>query len=145
MKFLTLASLSMAVLLLACDDSDQTPVSGSQILIVDSNAGFPTDELRVESIRVDRDILTAEVRYGGGCGDIEFKLLGYSGFMESIPVQSRLTVSFKDEDPCEALLSRTIQFNLRPLAEKYKKAYRTNSGTILLRIDDYEPLVRYTF
>jgi hypothetical protein len=145
MKFFTLAALSLALSLLACDDPDNAAANGSDILIVDSNAGFPSNELRIESIRVDRDILTAEVQYGGGCGNAEFKLLGYSAFMESVPVQSALTISFRDEDSCEALISRTIQFNLRPLAEKYKKVYRTNSGTILLRIDNYQPLVTYAF
>ena len=145
MKFFIPVILFMAAVFPACDDSYDVASGAEDILVVDSHAGFSLDECRIKTIHVDTDILTAEVEYGGGCGNVEFKLLASSVFMESNPVQSAVTVSFKDEDPCKALVTRQLRFNLRPLAEAYKAAYQVDSGTILLRISNYHPQITYSF
>jgi hypothetical protein len=74
-------------------------------------------EMRGEQVRVD-------LSYGGGCSVHHFNLVVGGGWMESNPVQVNAIVSHDaHNDNCDALLFRTVHFDLRPLKRAYQDAY----------------------
>lgn len=52
------------------------------------------------------------VRYGGGCGEVDFKLIWDGNLRESSPEQARLRLILDDRDNCRALLIRTFAFDV---------------------------------
>ena len=65
---------------------------------------------------------------------------------ELISVQAGLAVQHNAyNDPCEALVTKELAFDIEPLSERYWEMYRERSGVILLDIEDYHPLVAYRF
>lgn len=81
---------------------------------------------------LDGDVLTLEVEYSGGCVEHEFYLSTNGSFMESLPVQLMTVLSNPVEDSCDGIERRTINFDLIPLQELYRKAYQEASGEIML-------------
>ena len=75
--------------------------------------------------------------YSGGCASHYFRLCYDSAFLESFPVQANLRLEHDSQgDMCEAYPTETRQFDLRPLADAYRAAYRTENGTVILRLGD---------
>ena len=99
-----------------------------------------TDEYVINEAYLTNDSLMLIVQYGGGCGTTSFELLTNGYFMESFPVQLDVLLSFKDDDPCEALIQRQICYDLSRLATLYENSYQTTEGTIILQIKGYDSL-----
>jgi hypothetical protein len=149
MKHALILALCLCIFL-ACDKDSQDlpyPVSAQAggISIQSDLSAIPQDALTIEDAVINANILTLTVRYGGGCGDTRFELFGDGLFMESYPVQTNIMLSFKDEDPCRALLTKVLDFDLTRLATFYRNAYQTQTGTIILRIRDFPDHIRYSF
>jgi hypothetical protein len=152
MKALAISISLCFILLTSCDTS--TPLNDAlltaldgceEIIINDDNDVFPDDPLFIQDAVVNNNTLQLTVQYGGGCGDVEFKLIGDALFMESNPVQSPIALSLKDKDWCKALITTELCYDLSALATLYRNSYQTSSGTIILRIEGFEPLVYYSF
>lgn len=144
MKLLAI-SFAVAIIISACDKDTENP-NCQDILIDVANANnLPADPFTIEDVKVEGDILTVETTYGGGCGDVEFVLVGSSSLLYSNPPQAVLTISFSDHDPCKALQKREICFDLSKLAEVLKDGNQNSSGTVNLRISGHEPLVPYSY
>lgn len=92
------------------------------------------DPYSIEDANIEGDILQVRVRYGGGCREHEFQLVAYSYFMESDPVQADILLSHNsNNDPCFALLTETLTFDLSPLKDEYLRMYPGDpDGTIIL-------------
>ncbi|NUM89524.1 MAG: hypothetical protein HUU37_10000 [Bdellovibrionales bacterium] len=72
----------------------------------------PAMALTVTDARVVGGNLEVDVRYGGGCKEHSF-YLEMRGCAESYPVQCNLLVKdHTTDDHCEALLGKTVVFNL---------------------------------
>lgn len=99
---------------------------------------WPRDPLRLESYSLDGSILTLDVAYTGGCFEHAFDLVAWNGWLESYPVQVGIVLVHDDRgDSCEAAnLRRELSFDLGPLREAYREAYRVESATVVLRLDD---------
>ena len=94
------------------------------------------DELTIRGVAIEGIILEVYVSYGGGCGDHEFILLGRPSFMESFPVQIDLYVHHRNiDDYCDAIVSDTLCFDLRRVAELYEGTYQA-CDDILINILD---------
>lgn len=101
------------------------------------DARWPRDPVTITRTTIEGDSLTVEVTYGGGCGTHAFALVSDGAWMESSPVQVRLRLAHDDDnDACDALLSRTLRFDLTALRQAYESAYHSSSGAIRLRLDD---------
>jgi len=105
----------------------------------------PIDDYTINDVNIENDSLKLTVQYGGGCGTTNFELLTTGFFMESNPVQLNILLSFKDDDPCEALIQEQICFDLSELTNLYNDSYRTNKGTIILWLQDYTDQLIYVF
>ncbi len=99
---------------------------------------WPGDPLVLRDHSLEGSVLALDVEYGGGCAIHGLDLVAWGGWLESFPIQVnvRLTHESRD-DPCDALIQRTLRFNLVPLREDYEGSYGTgNPGetTIILRL-----------
>lgn len=96
---------------------------------------WPMDPWSYLSHRVEEDLLTLHIQYGGGCRDHRFALLVDPAFMESHPVQVAARLAHDaDGDPCRALVGRTLRFDLTPLKEHYRNAYGPGPATVILQL-----------
>lgn len=140
------------IVLASCDSSEPattallTGLGGcDEITMNDNGDAFPEDPIFIQNAVINDNLLQLTVQYGGGCGEVEFKLVSDGIFMESNPVQSKVTLSLKDRDSCKALITRELCYDLSALAARYYNGYQVSSGIIILRIEGYAPLVYYSF
>ncbi len=78
------------------------------------------DPYNIINVTLEADILTIAVRYGGGCADHYFSLIGSTAFMESYPVQLNILLSHNaNGDNCEALFMKELVFDLSPIKKLY--------------------------
>ena len=99
-----------------------------------------TDAYTINAATVQDDILSVDVSYSGGCETHAFTLVAEERFLESLPVQLRVSLAHNaNGDTCEALITEVYTFNLTPIKEAYRKGYRKDEGTIVLRLKDAPP------
>lgn len=106
---------------------------------------FMTDSFILEEVQINGDSLKIKVQYGGGCGEAAFGLLTDAYFMESHPVQLNLRLVLKNMDPCDAIVQRSLCFDLSELSEIFNSYYQSVGGTIILHLKDYESPIPYNF
>ena len=100
--------------------------------------GTPTsDPFTLNGAAVTGDVLMVSVSYAGGCRDHEFRLLTADSFMESDPVQLRITIVHDGNgDRCEAWITEQRSFDLSDIKARWQAAYRRESGVVQLRLRD---------
>ena len=95
---------------------------------------------------INGNVLTLNVSYGGGCKAHDFTLVTSGVFRESNPVELQAIIAHNaNGDSCEAWLTETYHFDLSPLKAHYQKTYKTQAGTLGLRIKDIPELLVYPF
>ncbi len=107
------------------------------ILVADGQRieGVPHDEVDIMKATLDPPFLTLEVRYGGGCARHDFDLVALPGWRESWPVQVDVDLAHQDhDDPCDALPTQTVRFDLTPLREAWEGAYGPGPGAIAMHL-----------
>jgi hypothetical protein len=103
----------------------------------------PADSLSLDQYHylegsLEDSILTLRVGISGCSPEHPLQLYMVGGFMESLPVQARLLLAHDDlGELCDAYFERTLQFNLRPIQEAYRRSYGPE-GVILLRFQDWQ-------
>ncbi len=96
-----------------------------------------SDPFTLNSAAVTGDVLTVSVSYAGGCRHHEFRLLKDDSFMESDPVQLRITLIHDGNgDRCEAWITEQHSFDLGDVKARWRAAYRRDSGVVQLRLRD---------
>ena len=99
-----------------------------------------TDAYVINTATIEDDTLHINVSYTGGCETHAFTLVAEPRFLESFPVQLRVSLAHNaNSDTCEDSLTEDHQFDLTPLKEVYQKGYRTDQGTIVLRLKEAPP------
>jgi hypothetical protein len=89
---------------------------GQRILVdFDMYRNAPADDFDFVAAEVVGDCLRLTIRYGGGCGNIDLKLIDGGFVWESFPHQRSIRLSLKDEDECEALVTKEVSFDLTPI------------------------------
>ena len=116
-----------------CDDC--IPASGCDQPVIVDQALYetaPDDLLSFENIRLDGDCL--EITFlSGGCDGSAWitRLIDSEAILESFPVQRVLRLSLHNMEPCDAVIAKTVRFDLTPIQlEEYDR--------ILLNIDGYQ-------
>ena len=125
---------------------DDTQLSGEVIFADPTRNAWGTDNYVVNTPpSITNDVLTLNVSYSGGCEAHEFTFITSGVFLESNPVQLQAVIAHNaNGDRCEAWITETYHFNMSPLKTRYQKAYRTETGTIVLSIKGI-PALMYTF
>ena len=99
-----------------------------------------TDAYTINAAALRGDTLTLNVSYSGGCETHEFTLVAEERFLESFPVQQRVSLAHNaNGDICEAWITADYHFDLAPIKEVYQNSYRTDTGTIVLRLKEAPP------
>ena len=125
---------------------DNTQLWGEVTFADPTRNAWGTDDYVVNGPpSITGDVLTLNVSYGGGCETHDFTLITSGVFLESDPVQLQAVLAHNaNGDRCERWVTETYHFNVSALKARYQKAYRTETGTIVLSIKDMPALV-YTF
>lgn len=98
--------------------------------------GGPADPVEILDAKLDAPFLDVTVRYGGGCARHDFDLIVASGWMESQPVQIDVALAHDaHDDPCDALPTETVRFDLTPLREDYAASYGSGSGAMVIHLE----------
>jgi hypothetical protein len=133
-----------AVLLAAgCDDKSPVELMAADQagrIVVDFDgeiAGLPRDSWQLSNARIDGDTLHLRISHGGGCARHGYGLVAWNGWMESNPVQVGVVLLHEsNDDPCDALLSPNLRFDLKPLRDAFVEAYGGPGGTIIINLDN---------
>ncbi len=103
------------------------------------------DPYQLAGVALKGDVLCAETEFGGGCSDHVFNLLVDTDVMESDPPQVQaMLIHNANNDPCYALLTKKVGFDLTPLKEQMRRFTGRESGSVRLNISGkYSVLYRY--
>ena len=116
----------------AIDKTDEAGNIGNVVFSSTPDA-WGTDAYIINFANLQGDTLTVNVSYGGGCETHEVTLVAEERFLESFPVQLRISLAHNaNGDRCEAWITEDYHFDLTPIKEAYQKGYRTDTGTIAL-------------
>ncbi len=123
------------------DDGLEEPKQRGATVIVDAGTDatdkWGKDAFELNEAAITADTLAVKVSYSGGCRDHQFTLVASGAFMESDPVQLNVALAHNaNDDPCEAWITEGYLFDLAPIKALYQKAYRQDSGTIVLQLKD---------
>ena len=133
-----LTALATALIVAGCATQTTSPTTDVPDVVIAGSSGVRTermDPLEILEARIEGDLLHLQVRYGGGCREHDFSLLFSGAFMESEPVQTRVTLAHDAHgDPCRALVGSRLQFDLGPLRRAYQQQYGRRSGTIVVHV-----------
>ena len=113
---------------------------GCVVIITD----IPPEEIELDpfflqSIEITEDTIAVTISYSGGCEKHYFSLfMSPALFLESYPVQANLYLRHNgNNDACEAEISKTISFNLQPIAALHKSLYG-NYDEIVLNVFTFD-------
>ena len=124
-----------------CDDGDVECTEEAceiGVPVFECPDGIMGDSIDVMGALLQGDALTLEVGYSGGCEQHDVGLCFGGGFEESLPVQGGLVLIHDSHgDACEAYITDTLTFDLRPYADYYKSEYQTDGGVILTNFGAY--------
>ena len=122
------------------DKTDADSVDDSNVVIAATPEAWGTDAYVINAATIKDDILSVDVSYSGGCETHAFTLVAEQRFLESFPVQLRVSLAHNaNGDTCEAWITEEHTFNLTPIKEIYQKGYQTDTGTIILRLKGAPP------
>lgn len=140
-------ALTLALLLVSACSSGRVPTDSAGVPSADSSVpltetvvtdmvtAVPPDPYDFVGAAVRGDTLLATVRYGGGCRTHEFRLVISRGFMESQPPQVRALIDHRaNADPCKALITRELRFDLAPLRAEFRRNYPTAPGVVTINL-----------
>lgn len=97
---------------------------------------WPDDRLVVHSIEAAGGLLEVEFSYSGGCNPHDVDLVVFGGFMESFPVQVNAALAHDArDDACDAVIRRSLSFDLTPLHEEYDRSYEPG-GPLRMHVQD---------
>jgi hypothetical protein len=106
-----------------------------RVALGSSPTQWRTDAMQIDSARAEADTLVVHVTHGGGCAAHEYAAIAWNGWLESHPVQVGTLIAHDGhDDPCDALISARLRFDLTPLKQAYWASYGTGSAVLILRL-----------
>ena len=137
-RLIILLAVSPFLWAMQCSKVAVEPNSSCPVQVIISEDRFrngPADELEVATVEIIDDCLIVEFSSSGCDGSTwEVNLYDAATIKESYPVQRDLRLSLTNREECDAVISRSLTFDLRPLQLEYEKILLnlTNSGDQLL-------------
>jgi hypothetical protein len=131
-----LAVVAAALLFSACGAHGPTAVSpGTAVVVTDDAATTRMDPANILRGEIQGDRLRLQVEFGGGCARHEFSLLPSGIFMESNPPQMNVQLAHDAKgDPCRAMVTQELVFDLSPVRQAYQTAYGPGPGVVILHV-----------
>jgi hypothetical protein len=150
--FIAALTLCMLLVAIGCDRMDNqtidkiNEVSADDIGTINNTViamtpeASGTDAYVINAATIEADTLRVNVSYTGGCETHAFTLVAEPRFLESFPVQQRVSIAHNaNGDTCQDSITEDHVFDLTPIKEVYQKGYQTDTGTIVLRLKDAPP------
>ena len=150
--FIALLTLCTLLLAIGCDrmenqfmdktddTADDIGKIGDTVIASTPEASSVTDAYVINTATVKGETLRVNVSYSGGCETHEFTLVAEPRFLESFPVQLRVSIAHNaNGDTCQDSITEDHVFDLTPIKEVYQKGYQTDTGTIILRLNGAPP------
>ena len=98
------------------------------------------DWVAIENAGLKGDKLILDIRYGGGCKQHIFQLNWNGDVLKSNPPQIILDLSHNaHEDPCKALLSERLQYDLSTILDDNPKDYIIRVHSLLTEVIAHKP------
>lgn len=142
------AALTLATVTIGCPSSGDLGVGPAiaPVRIVDDVTPGANDPFTVSDYHLTADTLTLDVEYSGGCETHGFTALVGSSIAESLPVQMWGRIAHDDRgDPCDGIVSGTLEFDLSPIKDLYVRSYGAGSATVILHLAPLGESLRYAF
>lgn len=119
------------------DDVAPDEIQTGAVVIADAVEEWGNDEYVLNSATITGDTLALNVSYSGGCESHRLTLVSSGVFLESFPVQLRVSLAHNaNNDSCEAWLTDEHHFDLNVIKMLYQAAYQQEAGTIILLLED---------
>ena len=133
---------ALVFILISCDKDDNknggTSCDEQVIINNELYENAPNDELTFVSIEIIEDCLKIKFTSSGCDGSSwEVKLIASEDIAESFPPQRFLRLSLKNEEVCDAVITKEISFGITEL--------RTDGNQLLLNISDWEDPLLYEY
>lgn len=101
------------------DDGAETPNSDHEpktIISAEQYLNAPSDQLTINSLSIENDSLKINFSASGCSGESwEVNLIDSEEILESFPPQRNLRLSLKNEEACEAFITKEIIFDISSL------------------------------
>lgn len=141
-------NIDLIILLANQFEKNKKPVQ----LIADSNTNvIKRDMLNINRVALEKDFLSFEVSYSGGCKEHLIELFAFKEIQKSNPAQVTLILSHDaKEDECLAYITQKIIFDLTRLKEFLKNTYNIRDKVLLVIHDPSgrpirNPIYEYNF
>ncbi len=128
----------MGIAIFSCsndDDKNQNNCDFNTLISSEQFKNSPSDELEIHNLEINNDCLKINFSSGGCSGDTwVVKLIDKGITTKSIPPQRSLKLSLKNDELCEALITKKLTFDISNLQVKGNqvKLNIANSNKIIL-------------
>lgn len=118
------------------DGDEDTP--GAWTLVQPCTPNAPSDDILIEEASLSGSFVEVTASHSAGCADHSYGLCYDREWAESYPVQIGLRLMHDAHgEPCEALQTIDLAFDLGPLEEAYNDAYQSDGGAIALSLGEF--------
>jgi hypothetical protein len=139
MKNISLAFLFIAIGFWSCDKNDDNNNANNcdleTLISSDQYSNAPADPLTINRLEIEDNCLKINFSSGGCSGSSwKIKLIDSEAILKSNPPQRNLRLSLKDEELCEAWITKELSFDLSKLQLDGDKVILniTNAGESIL-------------
>lgn len=139
-KILILALIGCSFIACKNDDDNDIPHNCDFETIVSAEQfqNAPSDQLTINSIEIEDHCLTINFTSSGCDGNSwEFDLIDADEIMESEPPQRNLRLSLKNEELCDAVITKEATFHLSNL--------QVDGGRVILNITNSSESILYEY
>ena len=140
MKKRILIGLVVIFGIIACNNDDDNSNNCDQVTIVsfEQYENAPNDQLFINTLELNGDCLKINFSSSGCDGDTWIlKLIDSESIMESNPPQRNLRLSLRNEEDCEALITKELTFDVNEL--------RVDGNQVLLNITNSDDQILYEY
>ena len=125
--------------IIACNnDDDSNNCDQVTIISLEQYETAPNDQLFINTLELNGDCLKINFSSSGCDGDTWIlKLIDSESIMESNPPQRNLRLSLRNEEDCEAVITRELTFDVNEL--------RVGGNQVLLNITNSDDQILYEY
>ncbi len=130
----------MIVGILACsnDDGNFNGCDDGVIISAQKFVNAPDDQLTISNLKITENCLAITFNASGCNGESwSLKLIDAAEVLESAPPQRNVRLSLKNEELCDAIITKTLSFDLTKL--------QLEGNEVILRIANNSSQISYTY
>ncbi|XLS29859.1 hypothetical protein ACJD0Z_03315 [Flavobacteriaceae bacterium M23B6Z8] len=126
---------------MACNGDDDNNFNGCDDGVIISGSEFvnaPSDQLTISNLEITDNCLAITFSASGCSGESwRIKLIDAAEVLDSDPQQRNLRLSLKNDELCDAIITRTVSFDLTRL--------QLDGNEIILRIANNSSQISYRY